>query len=82
MDELVDPAANMVDSVKGLHLKLIKLGILALKLFDLPELLVELLVVRMQHGGLEGEGRAADGEDADWKDFAHDKHGGSIVINT
>lgn len=75
MNELVNPAANLIDSIQGLDLKLLKLGILSLKLFDLPELLIELLMVRMQHGGLEGQCRAADGEDADWKDFAHDKHG-------
>lgn len=72
----------MVNSIQGLYLKLLKFGILSLKLFELPELLIELLVVRMQDGGLEGQRRAADGEDADWKDFTHDKHGRSIVINT
>lgn len=82
MNELVNSAANVIDSVHGLDLKLLKLGILALKLFDLPELMVELLVVRMQHGGLEGQRRATNGEDADGKDFAHDKHGLSLVINT
>lgn len=79
---MVNSAANEVDSIQGLNFKLLKLGILALKLFDLPELLIELLMIGMEDGGLEGEGRAADGEDADWKDFAHDKHGASIVINT
>lgn len=63
--QAVDPAADKVDSLHGLHFKANKLLILALEFPDLPKLLIELLMVRVQDSGLEGQSRASYGEDTD-----------------
>lgn len=82
LNQMVDPAANDVDGVQSLDLKFVKLLILALKLPDLSELLVELLVVRVQHGGLEGQCRTSNSEDAHRQYLFHDKHFSTVVINS
>jgi hypothetical protein len=59
-EEYIDLAFNMLDCLKGLFLKDLQLLILHLHLFDLVELLIELVVEGMQHSGLKRECAASD----------------------
>jgi hypothetical protein len=82
LDETIDPAADKVDSVQCLPLEVVELLVLALELPDLFELMVELLVVRVQHSGLEGQSRTSNCEDAHRQYLFHDKHFSTMVINS
>lgn len=82
LNQMVDSVANEVDGVQSFDLEVFELLILALKFPDLSELLVELLVVRVQHGGLEGQSRAAYSEDAHWQYLFHEEHFLTVVINS
>jgi hypothetical protein len=74
LDEAINPAADKVDCIHGFLLELLKLPVLGLKLLELFEALIELVVVGVQDGGLEGERATSNSENADWQDSLHDEH--------
>lgn len=69
LQQVINPIRDMADSLEALLLKLLQFLVLHLLLLELLELLVELLVEGVEDGGLEGQGAAADCEDAGGQEF-------------
>lgn len=77
----IHPASNKIDSIQSLFFELLKLEILALQLSELLELLIKFFMEGVEHSGLEGQGGASDGEDADGEYSLEEEHS-SLVLST
>lgn len=73
-EKFIHLVADMIDCIHGFRLEGLHLHLLHLQLFDLLELLVQLLMEGVQDSGLEGEGSASHSEYTGWQYFSRKKH--------